>query len=295
MSAEELCAAIEETWVAMQKGRPLIHCVTNRVTPQRVADVLLASGASPAMADNWEEVGQFAAIASCVYVNTGVHETQIRTLDALGNALGQGGLAAGKPAVLDPVGVGATSYRNDAVRTLLSKTHFDVIRANASEMRALAGKVLGIEAAAAAGTTRGVDATDTPESAVPAANEVSKRRKCAVAVSGERDYVVSAEEGAAAWISGGSKLLTLVTGCGCALGALVGACLAGARTLPKKRWSPAFLASCAAHAAYAIASERAEKKSAGPGTFSVHFVDELYALKPSDLRAPGRIALAPLS
>ena len=75
--------SLAAAWERMQLMNPLIQCVTNFVTPQRVADVLLAAGASPAMIDHADEVGDFAAIASAVYVNFGLHAAQIPALAAI--------------------------------------------------------------------------------------------------------------------------------------------------------------------------------------------------------------------
>jgi len=102
-------------------------CVTNRVTPQRVADVLLAAGASPAMVDNPDEVHAFSLISKAVYVNTGLHQSQVAALERIASTP--------TPVILDPVGFGATSYRNEAISDFLSSVkRLTVIKGNANEI-----------------------------------------------------------------------------------------------------------------------------------------------------------------
>jgi len=257
----ELHGALGEAWQAMRGARPLVLCVTNRVTPQRVADILLAAGASPVMADNPREVAQMAAIAGAVYANTGLHETQPASLEAVAQAVTE----QGKPAVLDPVGAGATAYRSAEIQKLLDGAPFRAVRGNASEIRALAGVGAG---------TRGVDASDTSDAALDAAVGLARSHALVVAVSGERDLITDGER--VVHVGGGHVWLTRFTGAGCALGALVTACVAAA---------DAWHGTVAAHAAFALAAERAARHANGPGTLSVHLPDALMALEPADLAA----------
>lgn len=251
--------ALSEGWRRLRASRPLILCITNRVTPQRVADTLLAAGASPVMADNPREVAQMAAIAGGVYVNTGLHETQPASLGAASTAISE----LGKHAVLDPVGAGATAYRTGEVRRLLDDVAFGVVRGNASEIRALGGD---------GGATRGVDSSDSSDAALSAAVRLSRERRLVTAVSGASDLITDGER--VARVGGGHPWLTRITGSGCALGALVTACVAAT----EDAWTGALTA----HAAFALAAERAARHSAGPGTLSIHLLDELAALEPED-------------
>lgn len=251
--------ALSEAWRRLRASRPLIQCITNRVTPQRVADTLLAAGASPVMADNPREVAQMAAISGGVYINTGLHETQLASVEAASKAVSE----LGTPAILDPVGAGATAYRTAEIRRLLDATAFAVVRGNASEIRALGGD---------GGGTRGVDSSDASDAALAAAVRLSGERRLVTAVSGASDLITDGKR--VARVGGGHPWLTRITGSGCALGALVTACVAAT--------GDAWTGALTAHAAFALAAERAVPRSAGPGTFSVHLLDALAALEPED-------------
>lgn len=239
---------------------PLVQCITNAVVTNFTANALLALGASPAMCDIPGEAGLFASIAGGVLVNLGTPTAEQR--DAAREAV-----AAGTPWVLDPVAVGALPVRTALAHELLGARPA-VVRGNASEILALAGAGAG---------GRGVDSTDSPEAALDAARALAIRTGGTVAVSGPVDLIVDADR--VARVSGGSVLLTRVTGGGCALGAAMAALLSVA---------DGFEAATTASAIWAVASERAEAASSGPGSFAVAFLDALAAIEPADL--DGRVA-----
>jgi hydroxyethylthiazole kinase len=230
---------------------PLVHNITNHVVMNWTANVLLAAGASPAMVHAVEEVEDFVAISRALVINIG-------TLDAgfvagMEKAAARAG-HAGVPWVLDPVGVGATRYRNEVCARLLALKPA-VVRANASEVMALAG----VEAA-----QRGVDSLAHSEAAVDAARALSADSGAVVAVTGATDFVVQGDRVVA--IPGGHPVSQRVTGTGCAASALVGACLAVAEP---------FEAAVAALFAMKAAAARASETSTLPGSFAVAFLDAL--------------------
>lgn len=246
---------------ALREAAPLTQCVTNAVVTNFTANALLALGAAPAMCDIPGEAGMFAEISGGVLVNLGTPTSEQR--DAAREAV-----TAGTPWVLDPVAVGALPVRTALAHELLEHRPA-IIRGNASEILALAGAGAG---------GRGVDATDSAEDALDAARSLAIRTGGTVAVSGETDLIVDATR--TARVTGGSALLTKVTGGGCALGAAMASLLAVA---------PAFDAASAASAIWAVAAERAASRTGGPGSFAVAFLDELAAIQPADLDGRVRV------
>ena len=101
----------------LRENRPLVHNITNFVTMAVSANVLLAVGASPAMVHAREEIEDFSAIASSLVVNIGTLSSA--WVDSMIDAARLYG-AAGKPWVLDPVGVGATGLRTRVSADLVS-------------------------------------------------------------------------------------------------------------------------------------------------------------------------------
>eukprot|EP00854_Cymbomonas_tetramitiformis_P002184 gene2184-2890_t len=202
MASSELDEQVSACWTALQEKNPLVMCVTNRVTPQRVADVLLAAGASPAMVDNPTEIPQFGEISSAIYVNTGLHESQAQALLALQDMYS----APKQPQailVLDPVGYGASAYRNGLIDTFVKVAAPAAIKGNAAEIAGLAGVVthfplltiskalsilLSVYKEAVGG--KGVDAGDAKSvEMVGPAVALAKRCGCVVTVTGEVDVI----------------------------------------------------------------------------------------------------------
>ena len=264
---------------ALRQTRPLVQCLTNVVSANFMANVLLAAGAAPAMVDNPEEAAGFAEVAGAVLINLGTPTAaQVQSMRLVAEAANR----VGKPWVLDPVGAGGLPWRGGVAADLLAFRP-TVIRGNASEIIGLAG--LG-------GGTRGVDSSAEPAKAVGASIELLKHAG-AVSASGPVDHVVGhvdQAEGASApvlvRVAGGSSLLPRVTATGCSLGALVAAYAAVS--------SSPLLAAVAAHVHFAVAAERAEVKSSGPGTFVAAFLDALDAVDADSIRRQARLDLGVL-
>ena len=249
----------------MRDSAPLVHNITNYVAMNVMANVLLAAGASPAMVHAREEAAEFAALAQALTVNIGTADPD------WGAAMLEAAAVmteAGRPWVLDPVGVAATAFRRDLCARLVAAKPA-VVRGNASEVLTLAG--LG-------GTARGVDAGDSVEAAEQAARDLAARTGGVVAVTGPVDFVT---DGARAFrVTGGHPLMSRVTVMGCSLTGVVAAFCAGQPTLE---------ATAAALAYYGLAGARAGATAAGPGSFQVAFLDALVALEAGDLDAGARI------
>lgn len=252
----------------MRATAPLVHNITNFVAMNIMANVLLAAGASPAMVHARDEVAEFAHIAQALSVNIGTPDPDW----AQAMAMAAGVMAeTGKPWVLDPVGVGATRFRQEICARLLDLGP-GVIRGNASEILALAG--IGAKG-------RGADAADPVEAAETAARDLARRTGGVVAVSGPVDYIT---DGTSAYrVANGHALMPRVTALGCSLNGVIAAFLVGQPPLP---------ATVAALAYYGLAGERAAQAAAGPGSFQVAFLDALHALTPADLDAGARVSRA---
>ena len=125
---------------------PLIHNITNYVTVNDCANMVLACGASPIMADDAAEVEEITAICGGLNINIGTLNSRTVTSMLLA---GKKANQLGHPVVLDPVGAGASHLRTDTAFRLLREVQFTVIRGNISEIKTLAS---------GAGTTKGVDA-----------------------------------------------------------------------------------------------------------------------------------------
>jgi len=252
----------------MRARAPLVQNITNYVAMNVMANIMLAAGCSPAMAHDEGEAAEFASIADALSVNIGTLDPAwVRAMEAAAGVMND----MGKPWVLDPVAIGATALRRDAGARLLALKP-GIIRGNASEIIALAG-------ANAAG--KGADSADAVADAEDAARALARQTGGVVAVTGAVDFVT---DGAAAWrVGGGHALMPRVTVLGCSLTGIVAAFAVD---------QPAFPATVAALAYYAVAGEIAGAEAQGPASFQVAFIDVLHSLTPEDATALARIEAA---
>ncbi|QPH52794.1 hydroxyethylthiazole kinase [Pontivivens ytuae] len=249
----------------MRDAAPLVHNITNFVAMNVMANVLIAAGASPAMVHARAEVAEFAGIAAALTVNIGTADPEwAQGMEEAAAVM----TSAGRPWVLDPVGVGATRFRQELCARLI-EARPTVVRGNASEILALAGT---------AAKARGVDAGDSVAAAEDAARALATRTGGVVAVTGAEDFVTDGTSGLR--VGNGHALMTRVTALGCSLTGVVGAFCAG---------QPPLEATAAALAYYGIAGERAAAQAAGPGSFQVAFLDALHAVTPAEVNASARI------
>ncbi|MQA82472.1 MAG: hydroxyethylthiazole kinase, partial [Streptosporangiales bacterium] len=235
---------------ALRRRTPLVHCLTNDVVKNVTANVLLAAGAAPAMIEDPGEAAEFARVADALLVNLGtLTEPQAEAINAAVPAAHD----AGTPWVLDPVAVGAVTFRTQVAHELLAAAP-TVVRGNASEILALAR---------AGGGGRGVESIADSSDAVGVAVELARTTGGVVAVSGTVDYVTDGDVTYA--VPGGHPLLTRMTGAGCALGALVAAATAASG-------SP-LRGAVTASTLVAAAAELAARECGGPGSFAVALLD----------------------
>ncbi|MCC5921720.1 MAG: hydroxyethylthiazole kinase [Cyclobacteriaceae bacterium] len=246
---------------------PLVHSLTNYVVMNNTANALLSIGASPVMAHAHPELQDMVKIASSVVVNIGTLDEY--WLDSYLMAA-QAANELNKPLVLDPVGVGATPYRNYACNQILKAANPTLIRGNASEIMALYN---------ASSKTKGVDSTHSVEDAESAAEALASQYNCIVCVSGNVDLIVSSTKKAK--VHNGHPLMSKITGMGCTATAICAAFLAISED--------AFEATVSAMACMGVAGEIASDKSEGPGTFQVHFLDALYLISPQKLSEVAKI------
>ena len=192
-----------------RKKQPLVHCMVNLVTANDCANLVLASGASPIMAQDPEEISQVTAACGGLVLNLGTPSPRkIQALLLAGNAAKERGI----PTVFDPVGVGCSDFRRQAAQEILALVHPTVIRGNASEIRTL---LLGTRA------SRGVDAEDVTEDHLMLAKGLAQATGAVVVLSGDTDIVT---DGIVTYRArNGHPMMRTVTGTGCQMSALIGA------------------------------------------------------------------------
>ena len=197
---------------AVRAQKPLVHHITNYVTVNDCANITLAIGASPVMADDINEAADITRISSALVINMGtLNERTIASMLASGKAAN----ASGTPVIFDPVGVGASTFRNDSANRILEEIKIGVLRGNLSEIKQIAGMQ---------STTKGVDVSQddliSKDDAIAVAKKLSDELSCVVAITGAVDIITNGKT--ALCIENGHPMLANITGTGCMCSSLIG-------------------------------------------------------------------------
>jgi len=258
---------VSEILTEVRNKVPLVQAITNYVTINDCANILLSYGASPAMCEAYDEVFEFAKISSALYINVGTltkEQEQSSILASISAKINN------TPVVLDPVACAAIPRKNAVIQKILELGRVDVIKGNIGEIKFLAGF---------SSNTRGVDSLDTGEGALEACSSLAKKYNCVVAATGVYDYIC--DETRSAIIKNGTEMFTKITGAGCMLGAI---CAGAAGAYEDK-----FLSTVSAILSMNVAGEEAAKISSLPGSFRVNFIDSIYSLTEEKLLKEGKV------
>lgn len=259
---------------------PLVHNITNYVTVNDVANVILACGASPIMSDEPEDVEDITTICGGLNINIGTLNKQTIA----------GMLIAGKKAnelnhivLLDPVGAGASKLRTETASKLVNKIKFDVIRGNISEIKTLA---------AGSGTTKGVDADladavndENLETMVYFAKSFAARFNTIVAITGAIDLV--ADSNKCYVIRNGRPEMGRITGTGCQLSGLT---TAFTIANPENKLEAVAAAVCAMGIAGEIGYERMQEGD-GNSTYRNKIIDAIYNMTGETLNSRAKFEI----
>mgnify|MGYP004510931875 FL=1 len=280
----------------IKEEKPLIHCITNPISIHDCANVILAVGARPIMAEHPAEVADITASAGALMLNLGnITDARIESMKRSMRTAMEKKI----PVLLDLVGVACSDLRLDLARELLSIGHPAVLKGNMSELLAVSGlpsHAIGIDAGAQDALT---------EENIDGVSEVlkafSRNNQAIVLATGKQDFVTDGER--VVLVQNGSATLSGITGTGCMVGALTAAFLPGCEDNIAKEmtdnietgvWSGGEMglngrsgnylaAAVLGTALMGIAGEEAEKISRGPGSFQVNLLDEIYGLSDRQL------------
>ncbi|MDD5438794.1 MAG: hydroxyethylthiazole kinase [Candidatus Omnitrophica bacterium] len=259
-----------DAWVVLKKvrsERPLVHHITNWVTIYDCANIVKVLGASPVMAHDIREVEEMTAIASSLVLNIGTLTAElVDSMQAAGRIANKKGI----PVLLDVCGAGATSLRNSKSFEILNDVHIDFIKGNASEVARIAGERVD---------TRGVDSTAVDKNLSMLAEDLSKKRKCTVVITGRDDII--AGKGAVHIIRNGHEMMSRIVGTGCMAASVIGTFAAVEKDAVK--------AAASALSCFGIAGELAALDSTEPGTFKVRLFDHAYSLDEQTIKTRQRI------
>lgn len=252
---------------------PLIHCITNPISIHDCANVILAAGAKPIMAEHPSEVSEITANAGALLLNLGnITDVRMKSMEiALKTAR-----EAHTPVLLDLVGVACSKLRYNYARNLLDIGGISMLKGNMSELLAIAGQPshsIGIDA----GQEDGLNESNRRH-IITIFQELSRQTGAVILASGQTDLVTSGDR--VYLVNNGHPLMASITGTGCMLGAL---CTA---FLPASNPADAALLGVTL---MGIAGETAASLYPGPGHFQMGLLDQLYLLEDEDIITKSQI------
>lgn len=251
----------------IKEEKPLIHCITNPISIHDCANVILAVGARPIMAEHPAEVAGITDSAGALMLNLGnITDARIQSMKRSMRTAVEKNI----PVLLDLVGVACSDLRLDLARELLSIGHPAVLKGNMSELLAVSGlpsHAIGIDAGEQDALT-----AENMEAISDVLKAFSRNNQAVVLATGKQDFVTDGEQ--IVLIGNGTPALSGITGTGCMVGALTAAFLPGDEYLAAAVLGTALMG---------IAGEKAEKISRGPGSFQVNLLDEIYGIADEEL------------
>lgn len=243
----------------IKEKNPMVHHITNFVTMQDCANICVALGASPVMAFYSGEVSEITAVSNSVVLNTGTPDNErIKSVIISGKEAEKKGI----PIILDPVGVGATNFRRESIKTVLQNIKPSIIKGNSAEIKVLSGCMPKLN--------KGVDSVENfDENDKFTAKILAKNTGSVIAVTGTEDYITDGEREIT--ITRGSKFLKTISGSGCMTSTLTGGFAAVEKDM--------FLACAFGILTMDLCGETAEKlllDNEGAGMFKVRLFDAVY-------------------
>lgn len=263
--------SVQDLWndvAAVRETAPLVHSITNLVVMSYNANALLALGAAPVMAHAREEVSEMVSIAGALVLNIGT--LQPEWVEAMKLAAKKAA-SLNKPIILDPVGAGATSYRNRTITELLVTAKPTVIRGNASEIMSVAGLT---------SVTKGVESLQSSEAALDAAKTLARKIGGVVCVSGATDIITN-KDGKTAFLQNGHPWMTKITGTGCSATAIIGAFAA----VQPDYWRATVSAMAYLGVVGEVATETVMKQNEGVGNLQIKILDGLQLMTENEFLA----------
>lgn len=286
MDAGRLLDQVVEIAEKVRREVPLVHSITNYVTVNDVANATLAVGGTPTMADNPEEVRDFVSIAQCTNVNMGtLSDISLEAMVRAGKACNELGVAL----MVDPVGAGASRYRDAAIARMLEETRPTVIRGNLSEMAHVAGREV---------STRGVDVSAADAAAndpVEVAVKVAREHECVAVVTGAVDTATDGRT--VVRIANGVPEMGRITGSGCMLDGVIGSFIGVVDITDRAEvLAAAAGAVCSMGLAGELARDavRGADGRVGTGSFHIALIDQLSLLDEAAYRAGAHLACTEL-
>lgn len=265
---------IAELLYKLKEKSPLVHHITNYVTVNDCANITLAIGASPVMADDINEVEDMVKLASSLVLNIGtLNSKTVKSMLAAGKKANELNI----PVILDPVGAGATPYRTETAKLIIDKIKLSVIRGNLSEIKTF----YGIKS-----KTKGVDAADDGDELTRVKNiakDLAVRLNAVIAITGATDIITDGNTLYS--VENGNKTMSKITGTGCMCTSLIGSYLGTGGDYLTAALAGIVTIGIAGEIAY----EKMKSENSGTGSMKAYIIDAVYNMNEETIVKRGKI------
>lgn len=257
-----------------KENKPLIHCITNPISIKNCANVILAVGASPIMAEHPLEVEQITERSKALALNLGnITDARIESMQRSARTASENGI----PIILDLVGISVSKLRLELAKKLVKEESISVIKGNMSEIKTMLG--LASDATGVDVGAKDKIAKENLEASLAIVKRLAQETGSIAVASGKIDILSDGEE--SYLVKNGSAMLSTITGTGCMLTSLI------ASYLPASTPIQAALCGCLV---MGVSGELAEKKCSipkgapsGSMSFELHLIDSIGILEDTDL------------
>lgn len=268
--------------------QPLIHCITNPISIHDCANIVLAAGARPIMAEHPAESAEITAASQALALNLG-NITDAR-MKSIANS-GETAFARNIPVILDLVGIGCSRLRRDFALDFLRRRKIGspfILKGNMSEILALQEENP---------TVSGVDVSEQDLRLAEAESEAAQRLQALAAefqavifASGKTDIV--SDDRNTYFVYSGSPMMSKITGTGCMLTVLTASYMSEMRPVT---------AAVMAAATFGVSGEIAEEmccgesdvipRRIGTGSYQVALLDAVSTITPEQVTERCRLRM----
>jgi hydroxyethylthiazole kinase len=217
--------------------KPLIHCITNHISINDCANVVLAVGAKPIMAEHPAEVSDITAASKTLAVNLGnITDTRMESMLISGKTAREKSI----PTIIDIVGVGCSNLRLDFTKKFIFECHPSVIKGNMSELKALCGLESGAKGIDVGEKDRVTD--DNMAFSMSMLKTLSLKTGSVIAATGVVDIITDGTD--TYLIENGCEMLSMITGTGCMLNVLAATFISNKNIIGGTVLATAFMGIC---------------------------------------------------
>ena len=204
---DKLIQKMSEIYSDLHNSNNLIHCLTNAISINDMANAVLSIGQSPFMADNPREVEDVTKNCDSLLVNLGnITDYRIESIKKSVRIANENNI----PITLDLVGVSASKLRLDLTLDILKNHTITCIKGNYSEIKSLFIKDL---------STKGVDSQKLEvDDVINYCKNLREKYDSIIVATGQTDIVCANE---IYLLNNGDDRLSKITATGCVVGSLI--------------------------------------------------------------------------